>query len=154
MKSLENLSEEMNGTILEAVAHFAMSVEDYRRTKKGNFKHPLSDLILLVVLCYLDGQIYYKDCIAFAERNLGRLQSTYGILKNGVLSVSTLCRMSQCVEHEMMSDMLQGFANRFADQLNDQEIRVISVDGKAPRGTINENGRNPDIISIYDVGPE
>ena len=62
--------------------------------------------------------------------------------------------MFQCVEHEMMSDMLQEFANRFADQLNDQEIRVISVDGKAPRGTINENGRNPDIISIYDVGPE
>lgn len=55
MRSVENLSKEMNGTILEAVAHLAMSVDDYRRTKKGNFKHPLSDVIVLVVLCYLDG---------------------------------------------------------------------------------------------------
>ena len=54
----------MNGTILEAVAHFAMSVEDYRRTKKDNFKHPLSDLILLVVLCYLDGQSNKQVLIA------------------------------------------------------------------------------------------
>ena len=36
----------MNGTILDAVARFAMSVENHRWTKKGNFKHPLSNLIL------------------------------------------------------------------------------------------------------------
>ena len=75
MKRLENLSEEMNGTILEAVAHFAMSVEDYRRTKKGNFKHPLSDLILLVVLCYLDGQIYLLHYVIVAETILDVLET-------------------------------------------------------------------------------
>lgn len=151
MSILERIATTNNGTILEAIIKFVTSVEEYRRTSKGNFRHPLPDLLLLAILCKLDGRTHYADYVSFGKKCQVRLQNLFGILSKGVPSISTFSRMFQGIEHEGMSDKLKEFADRFRRLLADNELKIISIDGKATRGTTNENGRNPDILSAFDV---
>ena len=151
MSILERIATTNNGTILEAIIKFVTSVEEYRRTSKGNFRHPLPDLLLLAILCKLDGRTHYADYVSFGKKYQVRLQNLFGILSKGVPSISTFSRMFQGIEHEGMSDKLKEFADRFRRLLADNELKIISIDGKATRGTTNENGRNPDILSAFDV---
>ena len=74
-----------------------------------------------------------------------------GMLKNGIPSVATLCRVENGIDDPAMADSMQVFAENFHNELfkacRDKEI--VCVDGKAERGTVQENGRSPDIVSAY-----
>ena len=89
-------------SILEELRAFASSVPDFRRLDKGNIRHRLDDIIMLMIL--------------------GR-----------------------------MADRMQQFAQIFLDRLLKvcRMIEIICIDGKAERGTVQKNGRSPDIVSAY-----
>ena len=74
-----------------------------------------------------------------------------GMLKNGIPSEATLCRVENGIDDPAMADSMQAFAENFHNELfkacRDREI--VCVDGKAERGTVQENGRSPDIVSAY-----
>ncbi len=74
-----------------------------------------------------------------------------GMLKNGIPSEATLCRVENGIDDPAMADSMQAFAENFHNELfkacRDREI--VCVDGKAERGTVHENGRSPDIVSAY-----
>lgn len=73
-----------------------------------------------------------------------------GLLLNGVPSEATLCRIEHGIDEIAMADRMQAFAQTFHDKLlKDNEMEIICVDGKAERGTVLENGCNPDIVSAY-----
>jgi len=38
------------GSILEQLMNFALSIPDFRRTDKGNHRHKLRDIIMLIIL--------------------------------------------------------------------------------------------------------
>lgn len=138
------------GSILERLMNFASSVPDFRRLHKGNIRHRLSDIIILMILGRTCGHVGRANIIEFGNYNLNKFRKM-GMLKNGIPSEATLCRVENGIDDLSMADRMQAFAENFRNELlkvcRDREI--ICVDGKAERGTVQENGRNPDIVSAY-----
>ena len=96
------------------------------------------------------GHVGHADIIEFAKHNLSKFRRM-GLLKNGVPSEATLYRVENGIDDSAMADRMQEFAEGFRDELLNacRDREIICVDGKAERGTVQENGRNPDIVSAY-----
>ena len=134
---------------MDRLVDFASSVPDFRRTGKGNHRHRLRDIIMLMVLGRASGFVGRADIIAFGKHNIKRFRKM-GMMKNGVPSEATLCRVDNGINDCAMADRMQEFVEVFHAQLRSRSWReIICVDGKAERGTVLANGRNPDIVSAY-----
>lgn len=135
---------------MERLQDFASSVPDFRRSDKGNIRHRLEDIIMLMVLARASGCVGRADIIEFGKLNINKFRRM-GMLKKGVPSEATLCRVDNGINDTFMADRMQEFVEVFHTQL----LRtvpckeIICIDGKAERGTVQENGRNPDIVSAY-----
>ena len=68
---------------MDRLVDFASSVPDFRRTGKGNHRHRLRDIIMLMVLGRASGFVGRADIIAFGKHNIKRLLRKMGMLKNG-----------------------------------------------------------------------
>lgn len=138
------------GSIMEELVRFASSVPDFRRTDRGNLRHRLSDVIMLMVLGRASGCVGRADIIEFGRHNLNKLRRM-GMLKNGVPSEATLCRVENGIDDLAMADRMREsiglFHRELCGSIDGREI--ICIDGKAERGTVLENGRNPDIVGAY-----
>ena len=141
---------EFRGSILSGLMDFAHSVPDFRRSNKGNIRHRLSDVIMLMILARASDRVGRADIIKFGRDNLGRLQKM-GMFKNGIPSEPTLCRIEKGIDANVMADKMREFAETFRKRLHKDSdgFEIICVDGKAMRGTVQQNGRNPDIVSAY-----
>ena len=149
MTKLQNLFiSEYN--IMERLMKFALSVPDFRRSDKGNIRHRLADMIMLMILARSSGCVARADIIEFGRQNLSKLRKL-GMLKNGVPSEATLCRIDNGIDEQAMADKMQELIEVFHAKLYAKQHgkEIICVDGKATRGTALENGRNPDIVSAY-----
>lgn len=146
---LQNKSESTCG-ILDKLMDFAASVPDFRRTGKGNIRHRLEDIIMLMVLARASKCVGRAEIIEFGRHNLNRLRKI-GMLMNGVPSEPTLCRIENGINDLAMADSMQKFAQTYQRELLDESGigEIICIDGKAERGTVLKNGRNPDIVSAY-----
>ena len=141
---------EFNGSILDRLMDFAASVPDFRRTDKGNIRHRLEDIIVLMVFARASKCVGRAEIIEFGRHNLNKLRKI-GILKNGVPSEATLCRVENGINDLEMADRMQEFAQKYHREiLGESGIReIICIDGKSRRGTVQDNGRSPDIVSAY-----
>ena len=146
---LVNKSESGFG-ILGRLIDFAASVPDFRRTDKGNIRHRLGDIIMLMIFARASKCVGRAEIIEFGKHNLNRLHSL-GLLRNGVPSEPTLCRIENGINDLEMADRMQQFAQKYHRELLEESGigEIICIDGKAERGTVQENGRNPDIVSAY-----
>lgn len=138
------------GSILDHVMNFAASVPDFRRCNKGNIRHLLSDMIILMILGRTCGHVGRADIIAFGRHNQNKFRKM-GMLQNGIPSEATLCRVENGIDDLAMADRMQEFVKNLHEELLNsyRDREIICVDGKAERGTVQENGRNPDIVSAY-----
>ena len=141
---------EINGSILDRLMCFARSVPDFRRSGKGNIQHRLADIIMLMIFARECGCAGRADIIEFGRHHLNKFHKL-GILMNGVPSEPTLCRVENGINNHAMADRMQEFAEAFHKELLKKECgtEIICIDGKAERGTVLKNGRNPDIVSAY-----
>ena len=131
---------------------FSSSVQDFRRTTKGNIRHKLGDILTLMILARLCGQTSRADIIEFGRFNLKRLRKM-GILDNGVPSEPTFCRIEKGIDNSLMAEALRKFSDFFRSELTAKgEPDIICMDGKALCGTVQENCRNPDIVSAFSSG--
>lgn len=136
------------GTELERL--FA-SMKDDRR-KHGNFKHELKDILMLLVVSRLCGMATREQVVRFGKANLVRFRKL-NLLRNGVPSEPTLCRVENGIDDEELSGILLGVARlmrRKKFKVNDME--TVAIDGKCLRGTTYENGRSPDVLSANSNG--
>lgn len=135
---------------MEKLLEFATSVPEFRRTAKGNIRHRLEDVIMLVILARMSGCAGRADIIEFGRHNITKFRSM-GMLENGVPSEPTIFRIENGIDEKAMADRMQAFMGYFNGELTrlmgNQEI--ICVDGKAMCGTLLDNGRNPDIVSAH-----
>ena len=60
---------------MEELVEFTASIPDFRRTCKGNIRHKLSDIILLMVMARISGCTGRTEIIEFGKYNLKRFQS-------------------------------------------------------------------------------
>ena len=74
-----------------------------------------------------------------------------GMLVNGVPSESTLFRVENGIDSVGLAAKMAEFSKVHHDGLVDicRHQEIICVDGKAMCGTVQENGRSPDIVSAY-----
>ena len=63
---------ESEGTILSELVNFASSVPDFRRSNKGNIRHRLRDMLILIIFARASGRVGRVDIIDFGRSNLGR----------------------------------------------------------------------------------
>lgn len=136
--------------ILTRLLKFALSVDDFRRPDKGNYRHKLSDIIMLLILARAAGCNARAEIIEFGKRNLKGFRKM-GMFMKGLPSEPTLCRIDNQIDDLGMADKMRAYAEA-ADQMllgKSRGMEIISIDGKAERGTVQENGRNPDIVSAY-----
>ena len=63
---------ESEGTILSELVNFASSVPDFRRSNKGNIRHRLRDMLILIIFARASGRVGRVDIIDFGRINLGR----------------------------------------------------------------------------------
>jgi predicted transposase YbfD/YdcC len=73
------------------------------------------------------------------------------MFRNGVPSEPTLCRVENGIDSTELARHMAAFSKIFHDELakDNGQPEIINIDGKAMRGTVQENGRNPDIVSAY-----
>ena len=140
----------LRGSIMTHLRKFVSSVPEYRRTSRGNFKHKLEDILMLVILGRLSKCITRAEILQFGKRHLKRLQSK-GLFPYGLPSEATLCRVFQSIDDEKMADRMSAFAEVFRKEISASATDIICIDGKAMRGTLYENGRNPNIVSAYSL---
>ena len=55
------------GSILERLMNFAASVPDFRRCDKGNIRHRLNDIIILMILGRTCGHVGRSDIISVRQ---------------------------------------------------------------------------------------
>ena len=147
------IKSESENTILEKLFEFARSVPDFRRSSKGNIRHNLADIIMLLIFARLSKCITRVEIIAFGKHSLVRLQKM-GMFKNGIPSEATLCRVESGIDELGMADRMQQFAEEFYKEMLKVGLmpEIICIDGKAQCGTVLPNGRNPDIVSAFVPG--
>ena len=94
------------------------------------------------------GCVTRAEIISFGESNLKKMQKQ-GLLMNGVPSQATLCRIDQTMDDDGLAESMAEFVRKHVDE--PKGLKVIAIDGKCTRGTVQEDGRNPDIVSGYSV---
>ena len=137
-------------SILYKLKEFSSSVPDFRRSDKGNIRHRLDDIIMLMILARVSKCVGRAEIIEFGRYNLNRFRKL-GMLKNGVPSEATLCRVEHGIDDPALAGRMQEFAEFFHQRLfkEDGDKEIICVDGKAECGTVQDNGCNPNIVSAY-----
>ena len=106
--NLQNKSK-FRGSILGELINFASSVPDFRRSCKGNIRHRLADIIMLMILGRASGHVARSEIIEFGRHNLNRFRKM-GMLRNGVPSEATLCRVEHGIDELSMADRMREFA--------------------------------------------
>ena len=107
---------ETEGSILDRLMDFAASVPDFRRTARGNIRHRLKDIIMLMIFARASKCVGRAEIIEFGRHNLKKLRKI-GLLKNGVPSEPTLCRVENGINDHAMADRMQDFAESFHKEL-------------------------------------
>ena len=95
---------------------FAFSVPEFRRTDKGNIRHKLGDILMLFVLGRASKCVTRAEIIEFGKHNLVKFRSM-GLLRNGVPSEPTLCRIEQGIDENGLASRMTAFSEAFVREL-------------------------------------
>ena len=80
-------------------------MDDPRRTSKGNLRHPLADILFLVISAVVSGCNDWESIIVFGESQLGWLRK-YFPYKYGIPSEDTLYRVFSALDTKVFSEKL------------------------------------------------
>ena len=130
---------------------FLKAIPDFRRTDKGNIVHNLQDALLLLIVGRLARCVKRKDVQAFGMAHLTYLKRLGMFRKAGLPSESTLYRVEKGIDDKRMAELQSDFARKMNPKKDKALFKLIAVDGKCMRGTVQENGRCPDIVGAYSV---
>ena len=107
---------ESRPSIMQRLIDFASSVPDFRRPNKGNFRHRLDDIIILMILGRASGHVGRADIIEFGRHNINRFRKMR-MFRNGIPSEATLCRVENGINDLVLADRMQEFAEVFHAEL-------------------------------------
>ncbi len=89
---------------------FAASVPEFRKTDKDNIHHRLDGILILILLAHTSKCVGRAEIIEFSKHNLRRFR-TMGMLKNGIPSEATLCRVEQGVDDHCLTDFTPDYTD-------------------------------------------
>jgi predicted transposase YbfD/YdcC len=122
-------------------------MEDPRRTSRGNHKHDLSDILLLVITSVLCGLSEWHDIELFGKLQIEWFRK-HGSFKHGIPSHDTLSRVFSLLDPQQFGEC---FSKWIASIRHSEAGSLISIDGKRVRGAGNSTqGKNAvHIVSAY-----
>lgn len=138
------------GSIMTHLREFVSSVLEYRRTSRGNFKHKLEDILMLVILGDAQ-QVYYQGWHTSIWQT--SLETPAGERAIPVWITFRSYALPCVSKHRRRKDGWTNvcFCRVFRKETPASATDIICIDGKAMRGTLYQNGRNPDIVSAYSL---
>lgn len=120
-------------------------LSDPRRTGRGNFRHSLHDIVLLVVagvLCGLDDWEQIADFGRIQQRWLRK----YGSFRNGIPSHDTLNRVFSALDPSAFGACFVQWANAVRGHSSGE---VVAIDGKCIRGSGHDGNPATHMVSAY-----
>ena len=126
--------------------HFS-TLNDPRRTKKGNFQYPIEEVLFLTISSIISGwDDDWDDITFFGKNNLEWLRKYYPY-KNGIPSHDVLNRFFNRLNIKEFNTCFIAWANSIATRSNGD---VIAIDGKTIRGVASKiNGSKLHIVSAF-----
>ena len=127
--------------------HFSQ-LTDSRRTSKGNIRHLLHDILLLIISAILSDCDNWEEIEDFGKQELEWLK-TIGDFSNGCPSHDTLSRVFSSLNPEEFNKI---FITWTLDLSNLTQGEVIAVDGKTCRGAYEDSSNKhnlPHIVSAF-----
>jgi len=120
------------------------SLEDPRRTNKGNIKYSLEELIFLSLSAVVSGFQTYELITGFGELKLDWLRGFYPY-KYGIPSHDTLGDFFSRIEPKSFAKCLIDFTKA----LSKHDSKVIAFDGKTIKGFLTEDGYPLHILTAF-----
>jgi predicted transposase YbfD/YdcC len=108
-------------------------VSDPRRTGKGNYRHSLSDIVLLVLSAVLCGANDWEEIEQFGQEQEIWLRD-HGEFKNGIPSHDTINRVFSKINPTEFSTCFSAWTNSLRKRKQGRK-EVIAIDGKCVRNS-------------------
>ena len=122
-------------------------MKDPRRVTKGNLKHPLIDIVFLVISAVVSGCNEWESIEMFGKGQIQWLRKYYPY-KNGIPSHDTLNRVFSAMDSKVFGDCFLQWTRGLCN-LHEEEI--IAIDGKTIRGSYDTRSNQSalHIVSAY-----
>lgn len=112
-----------------------VEVTDPRRTSKGNYRHKLSDILLLVISAVLCGANDWDEIELFGKEQEQWLRG-YGDFSNGIPSHDTINRVFSRINSAELSRCFTSWAKGLRIKKKKRKVReVVAIDGKRVRNS-------------------
>lgn len=135
--------DSINSTFL---TEYFSTIKDPRRTSKGNIKHKLTDILLLVLVSVLCRITDWDEMVDFGNHELDWFKK-HGDFSNGIPSESTIRRVFLSLDPDSFSSC---FTTWVYSLLGGRVRESISFDGKTIRGAKTKSdasSKSPHILS-------
>jgi hypothetical protein len=135
-----------NGPELEKLLfkEYFTTLKDPRRINKGNIKYSLEEIIFLTISAVISGFQTYELIEGFGEEKIEWLRKFYPY-KFGIPSHDTLGEFYSRLNPKEFSKCLF----QFTESLDNQDTRVIAVDGKTVKGFLTKEGYPLHILTAF-----
>ena len=121
------------------------NISDPRRTRYGNIRHRLEDIIIIGLCSVICGGEDYNDMEEFGKERESFLHNELGLeLPNGIPDADTFRRLFERLDPDELSFVL-------VDWLNTEYKNrcVMAIDGKTIRGSANNHHKAYHVVSAF-----
>lgn len=125
-------------------------MKDPRRIVKGNLRHPLVEIIFLVISAVISGADDWENISQFGKDQLSWLRKFYPF-KYGVASHDTLGRVFAAMDHEEFNSCFTQWVENIRVEMKGE---VVAIDGKRICGSFDTTNAKAAIhmVSAYAAG--
>ncbi len=122
-------------------------MKDFRNTKRGNLRHPLTEIFFLTIAAVISGANDWTAIEIFGKGQLKWLRKFFPF-KSGIPSHDTLGRIFAGLDNVQFNECFAEWVNQISDSTKGQ---VVAIDGKRMRGSYDKEVGNPAIhmVSAY-----
>ena len=127
------------------ISSYFNTLEDPRRTIKGNIHYPLIEILFLTISAAVSGANDWVAVEVFGEAKLDWLRGFYPY-KNGTPSHDTLGRFFNKLCPQAFEECFREWIKSLPFDYKDT---VVAIDGKTARGSYSDNKKALHIVSAY-----
>lgn len=124
--------------------HFS-SLEDPRRSVKGNFLYPFEEILFLAISATISNAEGWTAIASFGKIKLDWLRQFFPY-KNGTPSHDTLGNIFSCIDPAIFSKCFTTWINSISKLTKGE---VVAIDGKTARGSASGSASPIHIVSAY-----
>lgn len=146
MASQKTLLKQNTHTYFPCFTRHFSTIEDPRRTDRGNFLYPIEEILFLTISAVISNFKTYGQICLFGEEKLEWLRKFYQY-ENGIPSGDVLERFYARLDHEKFAGCFTSWVNEKAN-LSGEEL--INIDGKTVKGSAKEGEHSAiHMVSAY-----